>query len=484
MSMARRQRRHLDIWPGFVDALGAMLAVILFLLMVFVVAQFYLTQALSGREQALQRLERQIVELTDLLALERESNADLKLNIAQLSADLQGSVAARDDLTARISQLTDQRDTMESRLATALADLAGARTSLDSAERERSQAMSGLEEAYKTIRADKETIEAQLRDLERLNRDIATLRKTREQLEGRVTELAAALKAAEDKSVDLAKQAEVSAAEKEARIQSLIADLTVARDRTKELESQLSTSEERTALAQKQIDERETRLSALRGELDSEKEISTEAQRQVELLNRQLLALRQQLAQISAALAASEAKSEEQQVQIVDLGRRLNLALASKVEELARYRSEFFGKLREVLADRQNIRIVGDRFIFQSEVFFDSGSATLGLEGQTQLTQLAGVLLDISKQIPDNIDWVLQVEGHTDNVPIATLQFPSNWELSAARAIQVVRQLMAAGIPAKRLAAAGYADNYPIAPNATDSGRRQNRRIELKLTQR
>ena len=480
MSMARRQRRHLDIWPGFVDALGALLAVILFLLMVFVVAQFYLTQALSGREQALQRLERQIVELTDLLALERESNADLKLNIAQLSADLQGSVSARDDLTARISQLTDQRDTMESRLATALADLAGARSNLDAAEAERGRAMAGLEEAYKTIRADKETIEAQLRDLERLNRDIATLRKTREQLESRVAELAGALKAAEGRAVDLAKQAELSAAEKEA----VIADLLAARDRTKELESRVSTAEERTALAQKEIDERETRLSALRGALDSEKEISTEAQRQIELLNRQLLALRQQLAQISAALAASEAKSEEQQVQIVDLGRRLNLALASKVEELARYRSEFFGKLREVLADRQNIRIVGDRFIFQSEVFFASGSATLGLEGQTQLTQLASVLLDISKQIPDNIDWVLQVEGHTDNVPIATAQFPSNWELSAARAIQVVRQLMAAGIPARRLAAAGYADNYPIAPNTTDAGRSQNRRIELKLTQR
>lgn len=480
MSMARRQRRHLDIWPGFVDALGALLAVILFLLMVFVVAQFYLTQALSGREQALQRLERQIVELSDLLALERETNADLKLNIAQLSADLQGSVSARDDLTARISQLTDQRDTMESRLATALADLAGARSNLDAAEAERGRAMSGLEEAYKTIRADKETIEAQLRDLERLNRDIATLRKTREQLESRVAELAGALKAAEGRAVDLAKQAELSAAEKEA----VIADLLAARDRTKELESRLSTVEERTALAQKEIDERETRLSALRGALDSEKEISTEAQRQVELLNRQLLALRQQLAQISAALAASEAKSEEQQVQIVDLGRRLNLALASKVEELARYRSEFFGKLREVLADRQNIRIVGDRFIFQSEVFFASGSATLGLEGQTQLTQLASVLLDISRQIPDNIDWVLQVEGHTDNVPIATAQFPSNWELSAARAIQVVRQLMAAGIPARRLAAAGYADNYPIAQNTTDAGRSQNRRIELKLTQR
>ncbi|MBU0724842.1 MAG: peptidoglycan -binding protein [Alphaproteobacteria bacterium] len=476
MSTARRQRRHLDIWPGFVDALGALLAVILFLLMVFIVAQFYLTQTLSGREQALLRLERQIVELTDLLSLERETNADLRLNIAQISAELQGSIATRDELTVRISQVENQRETLQSRLATALADLESAESKLDGAEASRDRASAELADAYTVIQADRATIEAQLRDLERLNRDIATLRQLREELESRVTQLAAVASTAE--------QAQMDAAEKEKRIEALLAELTAARDRSKELEARLSTTEERTALAQKDIETKDVQISRLRGALENEEKLSAQQQDQIALLNQQLLALRQQLARISEALDVSEAKSKEQDAQIVDLGRRLNLALASKVEELARYRSEFFGRLRALLEDRKNVRIVGDRFIFQSEVFFDSGAAALAQGGQEQLNQLAALLQEIGRQIPPDIDWVLQVEGHTDNVPIATAQFPSNWELSAARAISVVRQLMAAGVPANRLAAAGYADNRPITSNQTEAGRQQNRRIELKLTAR
>lgn len=480
MSALRRQRRHLDIWPGFVDALGALLVVILFLLMVFIVAQFYLTQALTGREQALQRLERQIVELTDMLALERETNADLRLNIAQLSAELQGSVATRDDLTARVSQVETQRDTLQERLSSALADLEGAQQKLDTAETGRDQASADLMDAYKVIQADKAAIEAQLRDLERLNRDIAALRKVREELEARVTQLAGAVQAAEQKELEGA----VALADREQRIETLTSELTATRDRSKELEARLSTQEERTALAQKDIETKDTAISRLRGALESEEKLSAQQQDQIAILNRQIVALRQQLARISEALDISEAESKEQEAQIVDLGRRLNLALASKLEELARYRSEFFGRLRQLLEDRQNVRIVGDRFIFQSEVFFDSGAAALAQGGQAQLNQLATLLQEIGSQIPSDIDWVLQVEGHTDNVPISTPQFPSNWELSTARAISVVRQLMAAGVPAARLAAAGYADNKPIASNDTEAGRRQNRRIELKLTAR
>jgi chemotaxis protein MotB len=194
--------------------------------------------------------------------------------------------------------------------------------------------------------------------------------------------------------------------------------------------------------------------------------------------------LREQLAKIAAALDASEAKAKEQQGQIVDLGRRLNLALASKVQELARYRSEFFGRLREIIGDRADIRIVGDRFVFQSEVLFAPGSAELGEPAKTQLDPVIAALKAISQKIPPDINWVLRIDGHTDRRPISNAQFASNWELSAARAISVVRYAVAQGVPPARLAAAGFADNQPLEASDNDEAYRRNRRIELKLTER
>ena len=194
--------------------------------------------------------------------------------------------------------------------------------------------------------------------------------------------------------------------------------------------------------------------------------------------------LREQLAQLQKLLSDADAKAKADQVQIADLGKRLNLALAGRVEELAQYRSEFFGRLREVLGNRPDIRIVGDRFVFQSEVLFASGSATLGLEGQEQLWQLARTLRDIIQTIPVDINWVLQVDGHTDTVRIATPQFPSNWELSTARATSVVKFLISQGLPAHRLAAAGYGEFQPLEEGLDEANRRRNRRIELKLTSR
>ena len=212
--------------------------------------------------------------------------------------------------------------------------------------------------------------------------------------------------------------------------------------------------------------------------------MSAEALRQVELLNAQLAALRQQLARLATALEASEAKSSEQEVEIANLGARLNEALASKVQELARYRSEFFGRLREVLGDRQDIRIVGDRFVFQSEVLFASGQAVLGDAGQLQIAALAESLQEILPLIPPEIDWVLQVNGHTDRRPVVSAAYPSNWELSQARALSVVRALMDAGIPPERLVAAGYAEFQPLDPADSEEAYALNRRIEIKLTER
>ena len=169
---------------------------------------------------------------------------------------------------------------------------------------------------------------------------------------------------------------------------------------------------------------------------------------------------------------------------IADLGKRLNVALARKVEELSRYRSEFFGRLREILGDRRDIRVVGDRFVFQSEVLFDSGSDQIGLGGQDQLAQLAAALLEIASSIPPELHWVLRVDGHTDVVPISTGRFPSNWELSTARAVSVVKFLIGQGVPPERLAATGFGEFQPLDSRADEIGHRRNRRIELKLTER
>jgi chemotaxis protein MotB len=414
MAIAPRDSRRpsIDIWPGFVDALAQLLMVIIFILLVFTAGQFYLSEALSGRDQALQKLQAQVNELGDLLAMERRSNADL-------SAQLTSSLAERDQLAGK------------------------------------------LRDADTIVSADKEKIDLQLREIESMRRDIDALKTVRADLEAKVAALA-----------------------QQPTDQQL-------RDRTKELEAKLASEQEKTALAQKEIDARDVRLSALGSRADeaeqsvaAEKEISRNALARVDQLNTQLAALHDQLSRIAAALDASEAKVKEQQGQIVELGKRLNLALVSKVEELARYRSEFFGRLREILGDRPDIRVVGDRFVFQAEVLFAPGSAELGDDKKKELLPVITALKETAAKIPPDINWILEVEGHTDHRPISNPQFQSNWELSTARAISVVRFAIDEGIPAAHLAAAGFADKQPIDPRSSEDAYRRNRRIELKLTER
>jgi chemotaxis protein MotB len=222
----------------------------------------------------------------------------------------------------------------------------------------------------------------------------------------------------------------------------------------------------------------------LNSQLDIQKETTARAVAQIEILNTQIGALRRQMAALENALGVSEKKEKDSQLRIADLGQRLNLALAQRAQELSGYRSEFFGKLREILGNRPDIKIVGDRFVFQSELFFDSGSAVLRREGRVELDQLATALLDLDTRIPAEISWVLRVDGHTDIEPIAASQFKSNWELSAARAISVVQYLMSKGVSPKRLVAAGFGEFQPIDPGNTEEAFRRNRRIELKLTER
>ena len=378
-AFSRRSQAPVNIWPGFVDALAALLIIVIFLLMVFVVSQFYLQNTLSGREKALDSLTQQVSELAELLSLERQANSDLNLSIEQLSAQLQSSLGEKDRMEATIGELTSALRESEQSVTSLIGDLEGA-----------SRQMASLQERL---------IEEQRRNAEAL-------------------------------------------ADMESRHQE--GESALMRDRE---------------LTRKQRDA-------------------------LDLLNQQIAAMRNQLATLNQALEAAERKDEENKVKISDLGKRLNVALAGKVQELAKYRSEFFGKLREVLGERKDIRVVGDRFVFQSEVLFDSGSDALGIEGQGQLEQLARTLLEIAATIPEGLDWILRIDGHTDLVPISNERFRSNWELSSARAISVVKFLVKAGIPANRLAATGFGEFSPLDPQKDEISFRRNRRIEIKLTQR
>jgi chemotaxis protein MotB len=395
-SIARRRYGEINTWPGFVDALATLVMVIVFVLMIFTLFQFYLKDLISGREQALARLSQQIGELADMLALERRTTTELRLTVSQLSQELQSSTTTRDRLVQELAAANARADSMGQQAARVNAD---------------------LEDAFKTISADKEKIDVQLRELDALRKNVETLTILRRELEAKLTE--------QSTEVEKGKQA-----------------------------------------------------------LSEEHKLSEDAKARADLLTRQINALQQQLAALNEVLGASEKKAQEQQVQIADLGRRLNMALASRVEELARFRSEFFGRLRQILGERSDIRIVGDRFVFQAEVLFNAGSAELEPAGKAQIARVADALKEITAKIPPEINWVLQVDGHTDKRPIQTAQFPSNWELSTARAISVVKFLMSQGIPSERLSAAGFAEFAPIDPRDDEIGWRRNRRIELKLTNR
>ena len=327
----------MNYWPGFVDALSTLILGIIFLLTVFVLVQFYLTQEVTGKDTALNRLNAQIAQLTELLSLEKTGKLGLEEQLAML------------------------------------------RSSLTTAESERDR-YKGL---YDGVGGDAQG------------------------------------------------KAELS------------------------------------------------------GQLDAERRITARALAQVEVLNQQIAALRRQLSALEEALDASEKRDKESQGRIADLGQRLNVALAQRVQELSRYRSDFFGRLRAILGNRPDIRIVGDRFVFQSEVFFDTAKATLdNPEGRAELDGLATALLELEKKIPGEIPWVLRVDGHTDVRGINSPQFKNNWELSVARAISVVQYLVGKGVSPQRLVAAGFGEFQPIDTDKTEESFSRNRRIELKLTER
>lgn len=285
------------------------------------------------------------------------------------------------------------------------------------------------------------------------------------------------------------------------RLNSQIAELTellqLERANSDDLTTQLATLTATLATAEAQnqdltsqlsgigagIGDRDSTIAGLQEDLLSAEKLSDEANAQVALLNQQLAALRTQIAALESALEASEARDTESRTQIADLGRRLNLALAQRVQDLSRYRSDFFGRLRQILEGRADVRVVGDRFVFQSEVLFDPGQADIAPEGTPELDALADAILQLEAEIPADINWVLRIDGHTDSRPISNARFPSNWELSAARAISVAQYLVGKGVAPARLVAAGFGEYAPLDPGETEEAFRRNRRIEFKLTE-
>lgn len=490
MARARRAqegRHNVDIWPGFVDALSTLPLSVIFLLVVFVLAQFFLGQLLQGRTEAVTRLERQVGDLGAQLELEQDSASDLRRTLARINADLQQAFLDRDELSADLGESETERNRLAGQVVTLTRDQAQLQRTVEEMRLRAGPSAAQADElerelaaARASVRADREQVELQLAQLVQLRRDTEALQKVRTELEGRIAELSAGL------------------AGGEAERARLLAELGSTRDRSKALESRLAGAEERTVLAQRELQARDLRLedlerqsAELEARVGDERRSKDEALAQVQALTDQIRELGAQLAAIQAALdmkqnesGAEQATIRAQEETIRNLGQRLNTALAARVEELTGYRSEFFGELRRLLGNRDNVRVVGDRFVFQSEVIFASGSDLIQDNGLRSLATLAGALKEIAAEIPPQIPWVLQVDGHTDRIPIRNPRFPSNWELSAARAIAVAKYLIEQGVAADRVAARGFAEFQPLDGATSPEALERNRRIELKLTTR
>lgn len=425
MARGRREARAtVDIWPGFVDALSTLLLAVIFMLVVFVLGQFFLGQLLQGRDETAARQARELGRLSSDLDGERSVAAELRRSLAQLSADLQVALGDRDDLGSRLARLDGERATLADRLARADGQRLALERSIDEQRLASSDAQAAVLASRRELDAARELVRADRSTIEAQLADLVRLRREVDSL-GRLKG---------------------------------------------ELEQDLAA--------------RGVRADELQQRLDAEALAKLDAQGQMQRLQRQVEALSTQLRTLDAALQLRQGEIDKQSTTIADLGRRLNMALASKVEELTRSRSDFFGKIRAILGERSDVRVVGDRFVFQSEVLFRAGEAELGPEGRAQLAKLAQAFKEIIGGIPADLPWVLQVDGHTDRRPIATARFPSNWELSTARAISVARFLIDQAIPADRVAARGFAEFAPLDEAESEEAFRRNRRIEIKLTTR
>ena len=570
-SIRNRINDSTNIWPGFVDVLATLLIVIIFVLMVFTVSQIYLSDAISGRDKALEDLKNQINELSRILVIESKEKQLALEDLSTTKSELKSEKSLTTQLEKQVSEnektisfqsqdisiLSFQIEELLNELqivAKALQTYEGiAITSLDTkglGERINKALATRIEELNiineKLSLSQKETAK-QLEIVRNLNSNLtaineslglddASLAEQLDAIKNKNSELALANQQLEDlnkklilneeqlqnqveqyqiiteelialnENLDLKDKALLDQLDlikiKNNELSQLNEDL-IKKDTTifdlrgkiSELNNILSLSQETQLSQQDEISNMKSKILQLEKEkediaqisnkdiLDAELRASTTLE-EVEYLSSEIEILKTEINTLNAALEASEVDVLTKELQIEVLGERLNKALTSKVFELQKYRSEFFGRLQELLGERKDIKVVGDRFIFESELLFDSGSATLQEEGEKKLKQIGLTLQETTNNIPDDIDWIIQVEGHTDKNPISTAKFPSNWELSTARANTVLKLLLELGFDPKRLSAAGYGEFYPISQGETIKDFEQNRRIELKLTSR
>ncbi len=460
----RRGSAHADYtWPGYVDALASLLMAFVFLLSFYAVGQMALSSAVSDRDSAIDKLNAQLAALGDVLNVERAKSADLDRRLSALGTQLRDATTARDQLAgrlrdaeARIAALGRERDQLQGQLAGVIRERDQLQSSVEGFVRERDAASAAAAKTQRDLDELQRRAAGMTSERDRLAAELAKLLEERERLAGRLKDVEDRAKAqlVDDKKMADALKAEIERQRLE--LTRLSAAMAAANDEKGKLWDDLTV----------------------------EQKLSAEQKAAVVRLTAEIAAIKKEMARLGDLLDIKDRQLKDQSAQIVDLGTRLNRALASKVEELSRYRSEFFGKLREALAGRGDVTVVGDRFVFQSEVLFDPAQAALREEGERQLVDLAQRLRDIAQRIPPDVDWVLQVDGHTDVIPINTPQFRSNWELSTARAIAVVKVLEAAGLPPNRLVAAGHAEHKPLVAGTDPASRAKNRRIELKLTSR
>ena len=459
----RRQQNGLDAWPGYVDALSTLLMVTIFVLLVFVLAQGLLSVTLSTKDRALDRLNQQIAQLTDMLSLEKGRAADLQNNVASLAHDL--------------GDVTTARDALAKQLAAAQAELSQDSTEVAALTAERDKLSAQLSDSA----VQSQSASSRLNDMQgQLTQQTSATADAQTQLSTLQDKLTQAQQQLQQSQAALA-QASATTTSTKAALQSQLADMEA---RAKTAEAGLAAAN--AQLAQNKADLAKQADLVVTGQdaLTKQSQATDAANAQIALLNQQMTALRAQLQAIAAALQLQQDQGRDKDAQIADLGRKLNLALAAKVQELQRYRSDFFGELRQVLQNQPNIKIVGDRFVFQSDVLFPSNSADLTSDGQVQIDKIGQAIKAISKEIPANISWVLRVDGHADSVPITGGPFKDNWQLSAARAIAVVQLLILDGVPANHLAATAFGDTQPIDPGTDPAALAKNRRIEFRLTDR
>ncbi|WP_116131472.1 peptidoglycan -binding protein [Tropicimonas sp. IMCC34043] len=555
MGLSRRRsgdRFSASIWPGFVDAMTALLLVLMFVLSIFMIVQFMLRETISGQETELDALSAEVVQLSNALGLERGRATDLGGQVGTLTAALAEARETTAQQSDRIEALAAERDKRAGELEIAsaridqvkaeAAELAKARDALAAERAELAQDREALKAALAGAReeidaqvetarlaaARRTALEALVADLRQRADETATALENQKQTAaglqqqlseeeaGRLAE-AAAVAALRDKlaSADTERTAMTLALEEQRRkAEETLTLLAAAEAARAQAETAQQAAEQAKVAQMTAAEERAALLAAAKAQLSQVEGQSEAQQRRVALLNAQVAELRKQLSSIQSLLDASESREGDAQGRIEDLGERLNVALAqvaskeraraaleeaerkrleqdktrleAEARDLKNYRSEFFGRLRDILGGREGVRIEGDRFVFSSEVLFESASARLSPEGKDQIARVADILTEIAGEIPPEIDWVIRVDGHTDNAPLSGQgSYADNWELSQARALSVVRYMTQdLGFPPNRLSANGFGEYQPLDPGDTPEARARNRRIELKLTER